>query len=98
MRYISIVSRYFRPAQAICGHRRRPKMDKTLLSSVMVKNHDTQRKLAEAMGLSLSRFNAKINERDGAEFTQTEMTFIISRYKLSNDEAMKIFFAEKVSN
>ncbi len=73
-------------------------MDKTLLSSVMVKNHDTQRKLAEAMGLSLSRFNAKINEREGAEFTQTEMTFIISRYHLSNDEAMKIFFAEKVSN
>lgn len=72
-------------------------MNKTLLLSVMVKNHDTQTKLATAMGLSLSRLNAKINERDGAAFTQTEMAFIIKRYALTNDEAMEIFFAHKVS-
>lgn len=72
-------------------------MNKPLLLSVMVKNHDTQTKLAGAMGLSLSRLNAKINERDGAAFTQTEMAFIISRYALTNDEAMEIFFAHKVS-
>jgi hypothetical protein len=73
-------------------------MDKTLLSSVMVKNDDTQRDLAEAMGMSLSRFNAKINEREGAEFTQNEMMFMITRYHLTNDEAMKIFFTKKVSD
>lgn len=72
-------------------------MNKALLSSVMAKNHDTQVTLAKAMGLSLSRFNAKINERDGAAFRQTEMAFIIRRYGLSGDEAMEIFFARKVA-
>lgn len=72
-------------------------MNKTLLSSVMVKNRDTQAKLAAAMGLSLSRLNAKINEREGAAFTQTEMAFIIKRYRLTNDEAMEIFFAKEVA-
>lgn len=73
-------------------------MNKSLLLSVMVKNHDTQTKLAAAMGLSLSRLNAKINERDGAAFMQSEMAFIIKRYGLTNDEAMEIFFAHKVSD
>ena len=68
-------------------------MNKTLLASVMVKNKDTQSTLASAMGLSLSRLNAKINERDDAAFTQSEMAFIINRYKLSSDEAMSIFLA-----
>lgn len=72
-------------------------MNKALLSSVMVKNRDTQAKLAEAMGLSLSRFNAKINEREGAAFTQTEMAFIIKRYRLTSEDAMEIFFAQKVA-
>lgn len=72
-------------------------MNKALLSSIMVKNGDTQRTLAEAMGLSLSRFNAKINEREGASFTQTEMAFIINRYSLSYSEAVEIFFASWVS-
>lgn len=72
-------------------------MNKSLFLSVMVKNQDTQGTLAKAMGLSLSRLNAKINERGGAAFTQTEIAFIIQRYGLTNDEAMEIFFASKVS-
>lgn len=72
-------------------------MNKPLLTSFMVKNGDTQESLAKAMGLSLSRFNAKVNERDGASFVQTEMQFIIDRYKLSNDEAVAIFFTPKVA-
>lgn len=67
-------------------------MNKSLLAGVMVKNEDTQGTLAAAMGLSLSRLNAKINEREGASFTQPEMEFIIERYKLSNDDAIQIFF------
>lgn len=67
-------------------------MNKLLLASVMIKSGDTQGTLASAMGLSLSRLNAKINEREGASFTQPEMEFIIERYKLSNDEAIQIFF------
>lgn len=71
-------------------------MDKPLLNSFMAKHSDTQETLADAMGLSLSRFNAKVNERDGAAFTQNEMQFIIDRYSLSNDDAINIFFSPKL--
>ncbi|MBQ8794063.1 MAG: helix-turn-helix transcriptional regulator [Clostridia bacterium] len=72
-------------------------MNTSLLKSIMVKHGDTQQTLATAMGLSLSRVNAKFCERGGAAFTQTEMAFIIERYHLSPEEAMAIFFATKVS-
>lgn len=72
-------------------------MNKALLDSFRAKNKDTQQILADAMGISLSRLNAKINETQGAAFTQTEMEFIINRYNLTNDEACEIFFTNKVS-
>lgn len=72
-------------------------MNKALLRSEMAEHGDTQESLAAALGISLSRLNAKINERDGASFTQTEIAFIISAYQLSSDRAMAIFFAEGVS-
>lgn len=72
-------------------------MNKPLLKAVMAEYGDTQETLSGAMGISLSRFNAKINERAGAAFTQTEMTFIIQRYCLSTDRAMRIFFSGVVS-
>lgn len=67
-------------------------MNKPLLASMMARYEDTQESLANAMGISLSRFNAKINERDGAAFTQNEMRFIIDRYHLSDEDVMLIFF------
>lgn len=76
-------------------------MNKNLLVSEMTKNGDTQKTLSEAMGLSLSRFNAKINERNGATLNLPEMNFIVERYRLSCEKAMAIFypkfFEEKVS-
>lgn len=72
-------------------------MNKPLLTSFMAKFGDTQETLAKALGLSLSRLNAKINERDGAAFNQNEMSVIISRYSLTQNDAMSIFFADKVS-
>ena len=72
-------------------------MNKALLNSYMAKYPDTQATLASAMGLSLSRLNAKINEANGAAFNQAEMAFIIGRYGISNDEACEIFFNQKVS-
>lgn len=71
-------------------------MKKTLLRSIMIKNGDTQAALAEAMGISLSRLNAKINN-NGAEFKQAEILFIKKRYKLTAKEVNEIFFNEKVS-
>ena len=58
----------------------------------MIKIHDgSQSVLADAMGLSLSRLNAKINET-GAEFSQSEIVFIRDRYNLSKSEVTDIFF------
>lgn len=58
---------------------------------------DTQSDLAQALGLSLARTNAKINETDGAEFTKREITIIKIRYQLTAEEVDQIFFTEKVS-
>lgn len=72
-------------------------MNKNLLNSFMARFGDTQKTLAAAMGTSLSRLKAKINETGGAEFMQGEMDFIANRYRLSADDVVNIFFAQKVS-
>jgi hypothetical protein len=63
--------------------------------SQIVKHNETQVTVAKAMGLSLSRFNAKINEREGAEFTQGEIQFLIDRYQLTADAVKAIFFCSQ---
>ena len=72
-------------------------IDKARLTSVMALNKDTQRTLADALGISLSRLNAKINETGGAEFKQNEIALIKARYSLAPSETDLIFFAPKVS-
>lgn len=71
-------------------------MNKALLHSFMVRFGDTQLTLAMAMGISLSRMNAKINNK-AAEFTQSEILFIKNRYKLTARELDEIFFADEVA-
>ena len=71
-------------------------MNKLLLRSFMVKFGDTQETLSEAMGISMSRLNAKINS-NGAEFTQKEIAFVKNRYNLSPAEVDAIFFAESLT-
>ena len=56
---------------------------------------DKQESLAKALGLSLSRTNAKINNTDGAEFTQSEIVLIKIRYNLTPEELDQIFLTEK---
>ncbi len=72
-------------------------MNKQLLASVLAKNGDTQSDLAKVLGLSLSRTNAKINETDGAQFTQNEIAAIKKAYTLTAKEIDEIFFTPKVS-
>ncbi len=72
-------------------------MNKQLLASVLAKNGDTQSDLAKVLGLSLSRTNAKINETDGAQFTQNEIAAIKKAYTLTAKEIDEIFFTSKVS-
>lgn len=72
-------------------------MDKNLLRSYMAGYGDTQAKLADAMGISLSRLNAKINGANGAEFVQSEIQFIANRYHMKAKDVAAVFFAQKVS-
>lgn len=67
-------------------------MDKELLKTMMLRHGDTQAMLASEMGLSVSRFNLKLNSKRGAEFTQREMLFFVLRYNLSELDTNKIFF------
>lgn len=71
-------------------------MNKQLLKAFIVKFDKTQAVLAEAMGISPSCLNAKINENK-TEFTKSEMVFIRKRYKLSEEEFNEIFFSNLVS-
>ena len=72
-------------------------MNSNLLKSYIVRFDGKQERLAEAMGISLSRLNAKINRTGGADFSQSEIAFIRKRYKLSNRDVCDIFFEENVS-
>ena len=63
----------------------------------MKKHGDNQSDLAEYIGISLQRFNAKLNGTGGAEFTQGEIQKIKERYNLSDEEVIVIFFTPVVS-
>ncbi len=70
-------------------------MNSNLLKATIVKNGDTQEKLAEAMGLQTSGLNMRINGH--IEFRRNEIIFIKQRYGLTTDEIDAIFFTELVS-
>ena len=72
-------------------------MNKNLLMSVLARAGDKQADLANVLGLSLSRTNAKINETDGAQFYQSEIATIKTHYNLTAEEVDSIFFTVKVS-
>jgi len=67
-------------------------MDGLKMKSKMVLHGDTNATLAKAIGLSAQRLSAKINETNGAEFTQSEIQKIKERYSLTLQEADEIFF------
>ena len=67
-------------------------MNKKLLRSEMVLHDDTNGTLAEVLGISQQSFSAKLNETNGAEFNQGEISKIRSRYNLSDEKVVSIFF------
>lgn len=71
-------------------------MNKNQLESVMKLHGDTGTALAEYLEIARSTFSAKINETNGAEFTQSEMAKIKNKYSLSPDEMVNIFFTRGV--
>ena len=68
-------------------------MNKQMLAGILAAHGDTQSALANLLGLSLSRVNAKINANH-AQFTQAEITEIKKHYNLTADEVDNIFFAQ----
>ena len=68
-------------------------MQKKLLESEMKANGDTGTALAAFLGMARSTFSAKINETNGAEFTQGEIYRIKKKYNLSAERINEIFFA-----
>ncbi len=66
-------------------------MNSKLLRSIMVLHNDTNRTLADYLGISEKSVSDKINER-GTEFRQNEISAIIKRYSLTNEQVSDIFF------
>lgn len=72
-------------------------MNKNLLESVMKAHGDTGTTLSQFLGIARSTFSAKINETNGAEFTQGEISKIKEKYLLDANKVDEIFFKTKVS-
>ena len=67
-------------------------MNKALLRSVMVLHGDTNKSLAEYLGISEKSVNDKINENN-TEFKQSEIAAIKKRYSLDDTQTNRIFFS-----
>ena len=68
-------------------------MNKELLRSVMVLHGDTNKTLADYLGISEQSVSNKINE-NGTEFWQGEIGRIKVRYNLTSEQVDLIFFAD----
>lgn len=67
-------------------------MNKELLRSIMALHGDTNKDLAELLGITEQSVSCKINEK-GTEFKQGEIAKIIDKYNLSPEQVDSIFFA-----
>lgn len=67
-------------------------MNKLKLESIMKLHGDTGTSLSNFLGMARSTFSSKINETNGAEFTQGEICAIKKKYNLTPDEVNLIFF------
>ena len=61
-------------------------MNTNLLKSELTKQGFTQAAAAQAMGISLSRFNAKLNNTNGAEFSLGEARTMKELLNLSTEQ------------
>lgn len=68
-------------------------MNTNLLKGKIREKALTQQALADKMGVSLSRFNAKLNERGGAEFSLGELQALKALLTLTPRQVDQIFFA-----
>lgn len=71
-------------------------LNKNMLVSKIKLYGDNQSDLAEYIGISPQRLNAKLNGTGGAEFTRPEIAKIKEKYNLTDEEVVKIFFTNDV--
>lgn len=67
-------------------------MNADLLKGKIRENAMTQETVAKSIGISLSRFNAKLNGTDGAEFSLGEAKALIDLFGLRPEQIDQIFF------
>ncbi len=67
-------------------------MNAPLLKGRMAELSMTQQSVAEKIGLSLSRFNAKLNGTQGAQFTLRDIQQLKTTLNLSAESIDAIFF------
>lgn len=67
-------------------------MQANMLKGKLTENGMTQANAAERIGISLSRFNAKLNETRGAEFSLGEVLALKNVLNLSLEQIDQIFF------
>jgi hypothetical protein len=72
-------------------------MNKNMFMSKIKLFGDTVTTLANTIGISSTRLSAKINGWRNAEFTQSEIMKIKTRYDLAAYEIEQIFFNEEMS-
>lgn len=68
-------------------------MNANLLKGEIKKAGYTQADVATKIGLSLSRFNAKINGTNGSEFTLAEVRAFKTLFGFSSETIDEIFFS-----
>lgn len=68
-------------------------MNSDILKGKMKEERMTQKDVAEAIGISLSRFNAKLNNKGDAEFSLGEIRSIKELLSLNPVQVDQIFFA-----
>lgn len=72
-------------------------MRKRELEALMKLNGDNGNTLAAYLGMARSTFSAKLNETNGAQFTQGEIMAIKEKYQLTAEQVDSIFFSKEVS-
>lgn len=67
-------------------------MNKTKFKIMLLEHHETQERLAKALGVTGTTLSYKVTGQ--SEFTQSEIRKIKERYNLTPDQVDKIFFTD----
>lgn len=71
------------------------RLNKSKILGLIRMHGETCAEVAKSLGMSASRFSAKLNGWNGAEFSRLEIEKIKTRYGLTPKEVDEIFFANE---